>query len=387
MNQETFIFLINKYLSSTATSIEREIVEEYYKRLIEKGITELTTEQEQLLQQTMLQNIQNRKDLPRHETATAPVRSIFLLRWRWRIVAASFAGFIILGVVLFHKTKPSQTQVADTNKPYQKDIPPGTNKAILTLADGRRIDLDRGSIGTVSLQAGSRVMKSKEGLLSYLAIGGGSDRITYNTLVTPRGGKYALILPDGSKVWLNAASSLRYPVSFARLKQREVSLTGEGYFEIKHLQSVPFIVHTRTTVIQDIGTRFNVMAYDDEPVQKTTLAEGAIKLTENNKAVILQPGEQGETDRNGSLKIAKVKVDQETSWMHNEFNFYDADLYSVMRQISRWYNVEIAYRGNIPNRLLYGSASRDTKLSTVLHLLSVIHINGRLEGNTVIIEP
>ncbi len=303
----------------------------------------------------------------------------------WFLVAAASIAALSYGAFLFWKTTHVKLPV---HPPIEfAAIQPAKDRAILTLGDGRKVNLDSAGKGAVFQQGAVQAIKQDSGQLSYVNTTGVIPTgIIYNTLTTPRGGKYTLVLPDGSKVWLNNASSLTYPTAFAGGK-REVTLTGEGYFEVKHLQSVPFTVFSRAGNIQDIGTHFNVMAFENEPVTKTTLEEGAISVTVADKTISLKPGQQAQRDDHNSLLVKDAKVEQETSWLHNEFVFSDADLYSVMRQISRWYDVEVIYKGKVPNRLLSGSAPRNTQLSTILQLLSVINVHASIEGRTVIVEP
>jgi transmembrane sensor len=304
------------------------------------------------------------------------------------LVRLSIAGclivFCIMGYWLYPvRWGPAKKEVVASNN----DINPGRDQAVLTLADGRRVNLDSAKNGTLTNQGKTTIVKTNGGELAYQDLGHKeAAALIYNTLSTPNGGKYSLVLPDGSKVWLNAASSLTFPTTFDPTK-REVTLKGEAFFEIKHLHAIPFVVHTAKETIEDLATSFNVAAYDNDPVEKTTLLTGSIRVVAAQRSVVLKPGEQTRSEVAEDFAVATVKTVQETAWMRNEFNFRDADLYGTMRQISRWYDVQVDYRGNVPNRLLHGSAKRDTKLSTVLNALSVINVHCTLQGHTVIVEP
>jgi transmembrane sensor len=188
-------------------------------------------------------------------------------------------------------------------------------------------------------------------------------------------------------VWLNAASSLTYPTTFNSGK-REVTLKGEAFFEVTHQPNRPFIVHTDRETIEDLSTRFDVMAYDNEDVQKTTLVKGAIRVSgTDQQSTVLHPGQQARSAGKGALTVASVEPEVETAWMNNEFKFQDVDLYSAMRQIERWYDVQVVYRGKVPNRPLRGSAARDAKLSRVLAALRVVNLHYQLNDRIVTIEP
>lgn len=272
---------------------------------------------------------------------------------------------------------------------------PGTNKAILTLADGKQIVLDEAKNGNLADQGNTKVIKLN-GQIAYnefaMAVPNGKNAaVAYNTVTTPRGGQYQLILADGSRVWLNAESSLRFPTSFQG-KERRVELAGEGYFEIAKDATKPFIVKINTTSeekdeVEVLGTHFNIMAYNDEGIVKTTLLEGSVKINRNNKIAMLKPGQQAKL-QNQSIKVVEdVDTDEAIAWKNGYFQFTSANLQQVMRQIARWYDVDISYEGKIPERKFGGKISRDNNASEVLKVLELSKVKFRIENRKIIVTP
>jgi transmembrane sensor len=287
-------------------------------------------------------------------------------------------------------------------------VAPGGNRAVLTLAGGQKIILDSAAAGILAEQGNTHVQKLGDGKLAYEAgdgaggRGGGGTKGAaaplYNTLTTPRGGQYQLTLPDGTKVWLNAASSITYPIAFTG-NSRSVEMTGEAYFEVTHDKKHPFTVKAGGQTIEDIGTHFNVNAYADEPAQVTTLLEGAVSVSGH----LLRPGEKATvigaagsgataTGTTGAgavdIQVTQGDPDQAVAWKNGLFNFTDAGLQTVMRQLSRWYNVDVTYKGNIPPRQFTGMIGRSLTLNQVLEGLALENVHYQIEeGNRLIITP
>jgi transmembrane sensor len=270
-------------------------------------------------------------------------------------------------------------------------VAPGGNRAVLTLAGGQKIILDSAAAGVLAEQGTTHVQKLGDGQLAYQAgRKGGNTSVAplYNTLTTPRGGQYELTLPDGTKVWLNAASSITYPTAFTG-NSRTVEMTGEAYFEVAHDKKRSFMVKASGQTIQDIGTHFNVNAYTDEPAQVTTLLEGAVTVGGHP----LLPGEKatvtGATANGGGvIDVTKGDPDQAVAWKNGLFHFTDAGLQTVMRQLSRWYNVDVTYEGNIPPRQFTGMIGRSLTLNQVLKGLAMERVHYQIEeGNKLIITP
>jgi ferric-dicitrate binding protein FerR (iron transport regulator) len=272
---------------------------------------------------------------------------------------------------------------------------PGGHKAVLILSNGAAVVLDTAGNGTIANQGNTRVLKHN-GLLSYRGLQGARpapSKVLYNTVVTPRGGAYEVLLPDSSRVWLNAASSLHFPTSFHG-KSREVTLTGEAYFEIARHASRPFIVHISSAEgapkgeVQVLGTHFNINAYDDESAIRTTLLGGKIRVTGGQGSVSLSPGEEADLDKNGALNLReKVDTQEAVAWKNGLFLFRNTDIRVVMRQVARWYDIEVNYAGNTQARLS-GIISRNTELKKVLHMLELTReVHFKTAGKIVTVMP
>jgi ferric-dicitrate binding protein FerR (iron transport regulator) len=279
-----------------------------------------------------------------------PARQVHIRRYA---AAAAVILLLVIAGGFYHHTHKSST--------VPQDILPGNNKAMLTLADGSTVTLD--SAGNRLIQQGKTAIQQQGGKLQYNAQNN-DGTISYNTLSTPRGGQFRITLPDGTEVWLNAASSLRYPVAFTG-KQREVTLTGEAYFEVVHNENMPFSVHAGGMDIKDVGTHFNVMAYNDEVAVKTTLIEGAVNISDGKKNFLLKPGQQAV-----DMAIQEADVDEAIAWKNGEFSFHHTSIYEVMRQLSRWYNVDVNYKDSL-NIYLSGNITKNVTVSEVFKMLEL----------------
>jgi transmembrane sensor len=324
---------------------------------------------------------------------TTPVR-----RMKWlRVAAAALIVVIGTGAYFFNeRTGNAQTQLSKTfpAKETIKDVLPGGDKAILTLANGQQIVLDNAANGILAQQGNADVVKLSNGQLAYKGTGVKTNEVIYNTLGTPRGGQYRLVLPDGSKVWLNAISSIRYPTAFTG-NERIVEITGEAYFEVTSDKTKPFRVICKTAgqpaqgegsmTIEVLGTHFNINAYSDEPTIKTTLLEGSVKVSRENHSIVIKPGEQTQLN-NGTLKVVHdANVDEAIAWRNGLFEFQDTDLQSILRQVMRWYDVDVEYQGNLPERYFTAIISRDKTLTGVLEILKLSDIDYKLEGKKLVI--
>lgn len=291
------------------------------------------------------------------------------LRVYWKYAAAAVL-LLLLGTTLYqflHQRKVAPVAVPAIAQ-QTNDVAPGGNKATLTLADGSSITLD--SAGHQVLQQGSTAIHQQNGALQYQVQG--DDGLTaYNTLTTPRGGQFQLTLPDGTKVWLNAASSLKYPVSFTG-QQREVILKGEAYFEVVHNEKMPFRVLVDGMEIKDLGTHFNVMAYSDEATVQTTLIEGAVAVSDGGKATLLKPGQQAVRNKGKStgIVVQEADTDQAIAWKNGEFYFSHTSIYDIMRQVSRWYDVDVHYQDS-PDAYLSGNIRKSVNVSEVFRMLEL----------------
>lgn len=284
-------------------------------------------------------------------------------------VAAIFILIVIGGYLLVRK-KPSTESIAKTTNTINKqnDIAAGGNKAILTLADGRKIVLDSTQNGALTNQGGVMVTKN-DGELSYQGGQQNDNSVVYNIISTPKGGQYQLVLADGTKVWLNAASSLKYPTAFNG-NDRVVELNGEGYFEVAHNASKPFHVKVNDMYVRVLGTHFNINSYSDEPSIKTTLLEGRVMVKKGDKFVYLNPGQQAvtTTSKNDLRVQSNVDVDEVIAWKNGKFSFNSADIRTIMRQAARWYDVDVVYEGTT-GETFSGNPSRSENISQLLKIL------------------
>jgi ferric-dicitrate binding protein FerR (iron transport regulator) len=286
---------------------------------------------------------------------------------------------------------------------YRTDIAPGGNKAMLTLANGSTIVLDSAQDGTLAQQGTTKIIKLDGGALAYRAATDSKGQATdqaigqtgYNTIATPRGGQYRIILPDGSKVWLNAASSLRFPAAFTG-GERTVELKGEAYFEIAKNAEKPF--HVRVPAggtggedmdVEVLGTSFNVMAYANEEKIHTTLLEGKVKVKQGVLAENLSPGRQATVDQTThAMEVTEGNIDQAVAWKDGLFRFKETDIRELMRQVERWYDVEVVYRTTRGDQDFTGVVSRDKNVSTLLQMLELTGtVHFRIEGKKIIVLP
>lgn len=312
--------------------------------------------------------------------APAP-RRIMHVRW-W--AAASVTLLLLAGGLYVGSRKQAAPVPAVVKKEgaVKRDVLPGSDKAVLTLADGSTVTLD--STGKQVLRQGNTAIRQLNGQLQYES-GDAGKEISYNTLTTPRGGQYQLLLPDGTGVWLNAGSSLRYPVAF-RGKERKVILTGEAYFEVAHNDQQPFRIQVGDQLVEDLGTHFNINAYADEPEMKTTLLEGSVKVGN----VVLKPGEQALVNKQGDISVKKgINTADAIAWKSGFFVFKDANLKTVMREIARWYDVTVIYQPDVNNSQQFsGRIDRSLTLSQVLNGLALTKARFSMKKNrTVVILP
>lgn len=314
--------------------------------------------------------------------------SRLIVRWS---VAASVVFLVATGGYLWlqNRNKPSTVRVAKT----QPDIPAGKTGAVLTLADGSKVVLDSLHNGIVARQNGAQVML-KSGQLAYDASKSSASEITYNVLNTPRGRQFQLVLPDGTRVWLNSSSSLKFPTAFSS-KDRKVMLSGEAYFEVAKAVDKPFVVViTNKAEVKVLGTHFNVNAYDNENKIKATLLEGSVKVsslhtsgTANDEGAILKPRQQAQIAQAGNnlTVMNNIDVDKVVAWKNGVFNFEGVDLAEVMKQLERWYDIEVSYEGAIPNIEFYGELNRNSSLNDVIAALKDSDVHFRREGRKLIV--
>jgi transmembrane sensor len=312
-----------------------------------------------------------------------------LLLWAKFSAAAVGLLFLSFGVYNYLHKKTSVIEKSTAKiKQLQHDALPGGNKAVLILANGKTIILDNAQNGTLAKQGNTTVNKAADGKLVYNIsnIADNNAVPSINTINTPRGGEYQVILPDGTKVWLNAASSLRFPTRFTG-NSRDVEITGEAYFEVTKNKLMPFRVKTNRASIEVLGTHFNVMAYDDESLMKTTLLEGAVNIKSGSATYKLTPGQQAQINATGNTKVTSdIDVDDEVAWKNGIFQFKDAAIDVILRQASRWYDVNVTYKGKVPPREFTGRLSRNVKASALLNMIKYTGIDLHIEGKNIIVD-
>jgi len=270
------------------------------------------------------------------------------------------------------------------------DFVPGGNKAVLTLSDGSTIVLNGAKNGTLTNQDGIAVNKTQEGEIAYDATKSGqaqNGKLAYNTIATPKGGQYQVILADGSKVWLNAASSIVFPTQF-KGRERHVEISGEVYFEVAKNKTKPFFVKAGKQTVEVLGTHFNINSYTDEPDIKTTLLEGSVKIQQLNSSysALLKPGQQAVNRSSGPILVKPADLEQAVAWKYGLFQINDASIETIMRQASRWYDVEVEYQGKIPQRKFSGKIKRNVKASEFLQMLTYFNVRFSMEGRKIIVK-
>ena len=373
MEEEKAIGLINKYNRAELTPEQERRLNEWYLLTVAESKAEL--KQEQILR--IVDAI--RPALP----LQAPVKKIIL--WP-RIAAVAAVVLMVIGAYFFLTNSDHSTQQFSASQ----DIAPGKTGATLTLANGVKIKLGNVVNGEIAKQSGITIRKTASGQLVYeMGTNGGikADHNAINKLSTAIGETYEVRLPDGSRVWLNGGSSLTYTPGLTAHGQRRVMLTGEGYFEIAKNKSLPFVVETNTQLVTVMGTHFNINSYPDEPVIKTTLIEGSVRVASNKiqvDAKVLKPGQQSSLNKNGDINVQSADVAEAIAWKEGYFRFNDEPIQGVMRKLSRWYNIEVHYEGTIPDEKFNGKLSRNINISQALKALeSTKTIHFKIEGRRV----
>lgn len=378
-----FSQLVEKYLANSLSPAE------------EQRLIELSREVENMreLEAVILQDLEQGRYEQEALSSTAAIiynkiaekmqpAAIRKMRW-WKGAAAA----ILLLVTTYWWLKQQNTSIAPPIVEVSNEIlPPVSSKATLTLADGKQIVLDSAGNGTLAMQGNSIVQKRSDGELVYDASGKTTAAVVYNTLNNPRGSKVvSLALEDGSKVWLNAESSIRFPTAFIG-SERRVEITGEAYFEVAHRTQQPFVVAKENMEVTVLGTHFNINAYDDEPGIRVTLLEGSVRVHSGKiNPVILQPGQQGRVNE-ASIQVVQADMNEVMSWKENRFYFMSMDIKSIMRQVSRWYDVEVVHEENI-NDQFTGIISRQVKAVEVFRMLQQTGIiQLKVEGKKIIVQ-
>lgn len=372
MEKEQLIQLLERISDGTASDEDMRWYNNWCNELQDEGLIIENLEQ---IKASMLAEVEKRI----HSHAEPVVKKLWL---RIAVAACVVLALLAGGYVFLHDSKQVQELVI-----AKEDRAPGGNKAVLTLGNGQTIVLDSISNGKLAGQTGSSISKPENGLLVYSAETTISKTVQYNILRTPRGGQYKVILPDGTTVWLNAASSIRYPTAFNG-SQRTVSITGEAYFEVIHDAAKPFRVIVMGQTIEDLGTKFNINAYGDEPFVKTTLLHGSVSVTKGAQQVVLKPGQQAVVSNNSNdVNVQRVDTANAVAWINGFMSLEHMTVKEFMNRLSRWYNVDVDYNGAIPNKKFGGMINRNASLSDVLSVLDASGIHTRLERKKIIVLP
>jgi hypothetical protein len=305
---------------------------------------------------------------------------------RWLGYAATLLILFTVGAFIYINNRKPSEKIPARTAISRIDVPPGRNKAILTLSNGVTIDLDDAKKGSLGMQGSSKIFKVAEGQVKYSNHGSRDEVSEYNTMATPRGGQYRLQLPDGTLVWLNASSSITFPVSFPN-GMRRVSITGEAYFEVARNTIKPFIVTINDqTEVRVLGTHFNISAYQDEPVINTTLIEGSVRINHASSSEILVAGQQASISEKRKMRIINdANMEEVLAWKNGFFHFEGTSLQAVMRQLSRWYDTEVIFEGDVPDKAFVGSISRNVNASGVLKMLAFAGVQFRIENRKIIV--
>jgi ferric-dicitrate binding protein FerR (iron transport regulator) len=395
MNTDRSNYLLTRYFEGTASAEEvKEMM---------NGFTGSAASETQ--QASLIETFTDGLDLSVYETNPEPaawqriwayvqqtLRPATVVLRRWLYMAVAVLLFLVAGTVyLYRNTDATHTETAGSAP--KAAILPGAAKATLTLADGRVVTLDSKQQGELAKEGGATIQFNK-GEIAYTnnqSIQTGANPMM-NTLTTPNGGEYKLVLPDGSKVWLNAASSLRYAARFTgKTKTREVALEGEAYFEIAPNASMPFYVTVNQMKVEVLGTHFNINNYKDEPYAVTTLEEGAVRVHVGNKVQTLLPGQQSLSNEAGVLSVRPADLATVLAWKNGRMYFNDADIPTIMRQVARWYNIKVKYTGAVTADPFTGGISRSANLEVLLNILKTSGIRFRVEedpgGKTLVVTP
>lgn len=393
---QRIVYLISAYIRGSISPLEHDELDDWVAESDAnmKLFEELTDEKKIKKGIDWMESIDSLRALKRVKsqvqfTRNNGARPMFSRNWHYAVAASLL---LVLGAgafLLYNKKNTVQPALLSTNTAKPHDVAPGSiQKATLMLDDGRTLVLDQTNDGTLATQGNSEIVKQNGQILyNSKASPAALDAVMFNTVTTPRGGSYPLILSDGTKVWLNAASSIRFPAVF-KGTERRVSITGEAYFEVAKNKAMPFKVEVkdRDMVVEVLGTHFNINSYSDEPVIKTTLLEGSVKVLAKDKVSFLKPGQQAQV-KEGDIKTAVVNTDQEIAWQTGYFWFRNTDLRSIMKQVSRWYDVDIEFATNA-NPSYNSKLKRDIPAS---NLFEVLQENGgvhfRIDGKKITVLP
>ncbi|OOQ57710.1 FecR family protein [Mucilaginibacter pedocola] len=365
--------LLARYRAGICTPEEKALVESWHLQQLREKPTQPDLAEMDAAKGRMWQHI------------TADKTRVKRLNKQWLQYAAAILVFAGLGIWLWRDT--TQLPAPGTSIAKSKPIVPGSNKAVLTLASGKQVVLDGTSAGIIANEGDVAVVKNTNGSIQYNN-GDKTGQTAYNTLSIPRGGTYSLILADGTKVWLNSASTIKYPTAFTG-NQRAVEITGEAYFEVAKNKAMPFVVSTPGQKIQVLGTHFNVHAYSDEKTAETTLLEGKIAISKGSQTEILTPGQQAINAEGIAMRIVNMPdAEDAIAWKNGYLSSSHESIYSLMTRISRWYDVDIEYKGNFEGRSFGGTISKFGNVKDVLNIIeSTGSVHFKIQERRIIVMP
>jgi len=381
---QRYIALSEKWLNGTITPEEEKEYADWYNTIDPDFILDIPADiahNREAHRQKILQQIQKK---------IVPVSPLYIRVWKPLAAAAVLLIITSVAYIYFNKQNDLHeiVSVLPADHKLKNDIGPGTYGAILTTSSGKTIILDTAKNGELMKDAGKQVVKT-DGGIHFSDTASQKNTLEYYTLSTPRARQQKLSLPDGTIVWLNAQSSVKFPSAFTTAK-REVVITGEAYFEVAKDADHPFVVHVNDAAIEVLGTHFNVMAYSNETALETTLLEGSVKFTTGTNAVLLKPGQQSQLSSGSNIKVNNnVDIEQVVAWKNGIQSFNNADIKAIMRQVERWYDVDVEYKGTISARQFSGEIPRDAKLSELLKLFDVnkIHFSIDAEQKKLMVLP
>lgn len=377
--------LANKWLEGTITPREKQLLEQWYQQ-DQDGQVDIPASfaaGEAAHDERILAGIRKKIAAAGGEMQVAhPVRRP--QRRYWQAAAAILILVSASAYLLFINQSPQKMAVKNSTPPAATAVVPGSSKAVLTLANGATVTLD--SAGNQVIQQGHTTVQQTGGQLTYAAAGN-ETTVSLNTLRTPRGGQFQLTLPDGTKVWLNAASAITFPTAFTG-KERQVTISGEVYFEVTANAARPFRVTAGNVAIAVLGTHFNIMAYEEEPAIRSTLLEGSIRISKQDNSLLLKPGEQAGMPKDGSrFSVSRPDLDQVIAWKDGVFRFKDENIVTIMQQLARWYDIEPVFKGNMAGKDFSGTISRKSAIRDVLDMLALTEdVKFKIEGRKVIVS-
>ncbi|WP_113662358.1 FecR family protein [Pedobacter nanyangensis] len=368
--------IIERYNAGTCTLQEKAMVEQWYET-IETPDFDLPEERMEEVLYEAWKGINAAKKRVRQQKT-------------WRRIAVAASVLLVVGIGIYTMLGRNNQTITDSATAIAS-IKAGTPKAMLTLSNGERISLADAQQGKLADDGGTEITKTADGEIIYTPQAPKGGAIGLNTIETPKGGEYQIVLPDGTKVWLNAASTLKYPASFGALNERRVTLSGEAYFEVAHNKAKPFKVVSAGQTVEVLGTHFNINSYADEERTLTTLAEGSVQVALSNGSTEKLKPDQQAINTGNKLNVQPADLQTTLAWKNGKMYFKKADLPTIMRQVARWYNIEIQFKGDPSKQYYTGGVARSSNLATLLKIFqsSGIHfsIENTPKGKILIIEP